>query len=33
VFYTATDAGVWRWQCHILNHAEEPQGLLDMVTA
>lgn len=33
VLYTATDAGVWAWHCHILNHAETPQGMTGMVTA
>jgi FtsP/CotA-like multicopper oxidase with cupredoxin domain len=33
VLYTATDPGVWAWHCHILNHAEGPQGMFGMVTA
>lgn len=33
VAYTATDKGVWAWHCHILNHAETPQGMKWMVTA
>ena len=33
VLYTATDKGVWAWHCHILNHAETPQGMTGMVTA
>jgi uncharacterized cupredoxin-like copper-binding protein len=33
VLYTATDPGVWAWHCHILNHAETPQGMTGMVTA
>jgi uncharacterized cupredoxin-like copper-binding protein len=33
VLYTAVDAGVWAWHCHILNHAEGPQGMFGMVTA
>jgi len=33
VLYTATDPGVWAWHCHILSHAEGPQGMFGMVTA
>lgn len=33
VVYTAKDAGVWAWHCHILTHAETPQGMRYMVTA
>jgi len=33
VLYTAKDAGVWAWHCHILSHAETPQGMFGMVTA
>ncbi len=33
VVYKALDAGVWAWHCHILNHAEGPQGMFGMVTA
>ena len=33
VLYTAKDKGVWAWHCHILNHAETPQGMKYMVTA
>lgn len=33
VLYTATDPGVWAWHCHILSHAETPQGMTGMVTA
>jgi FtsP/CotA-like multicopper oxidase with cupredoxin domain len=33
VLYTAVDPGVWAWHCHILNHAEGPQGMFGMVTA
>ena len=33
VVYTATDPGVWAWHCHILSHAETPQGMTGMVTA
>ena len=33
VLYKATDLGVWAWHCHILNHAEGPQGMFGMVSA
>ena len=33
VVYTAKDKGVWAWHCHILSHAETPQGMKYMVTA
>jgi FtsP/CotA-like multicopper oxidase with cupredoxin domain len=33
VLYTAKDAGVWAWHCHILTHAETPTGMKYMVTA
>jgi manganese oxidase len=33
VLYTAEDPGVWAWHCHILNHAEGPEGMFGMVTA
>ena len=33
VLYKATDPGVWAWHCHILSHAEGPQGMFGMVTA
>jgi plastocyanin len=33
VLYKGTDPGVWAWHCHILNHAEGPQGMFGMVTA
>lgn len=33
VVYTAQDAGVWAWHCHILTHAETPTGMKFMVTA
>ena len=33
VVYTAQDAGVWAWHCHILTHAETPAGMKYMVTA
>ena len=33
VVYTAKDAGVWAWHCHILTHAETSTGMRYMVTA
>jgi len=33
VVYTALDVGVWAWHCHILTHAETPEGMRYMVTA
>ena len=33
VVYTALDPGVWAWHCHILTHAETPEGMRFMVTA
>ena len=33
VLYKAVDSGVWAWHCHILSHAEGPQGMFGMVTA
>ena len=33
VVYTPMDAGVWAWHCHILTHAETPEGMRYMVTA
>jgi FtsP/CotA-like multicopper oxidase with cupredoxin domain len=33
VLYEAKDTGVWAWHCHILTHAEGPQGMFGMVTA
>ena len=33
VIYTPKDAGVWAWHCHILTHAETPEGMRYMVTA
>ncbi|MEI7617305.1 MAG: multicopper oxidase domain-containing protein [Actinomycetota bacterium] len=33
VVYHFTDPGVWAWHCHILTHAEGPQGMFGMVTA
>jgi FtsP/CotA-like multicopper oxidase with cupredoxin domain len=33
VLVHATEAGVWAWHCHILNHAERADGMYGMVTA
>ena len=33
VLYHFIDPGVWAWHCHILNHAEGPDGMFGMVTA
>lgn len=33
VLITATEKGVWAYHCHILTHAEGPQGMFGMVTA
>ncbi len=33
VVYKAVDPGVWAWHCHILTHAEGPNGMFGMVTA
>ena len=33
VLYTFTEKGVWAWHCHILTHAETPQGFRYMATA
>ena len=33
VLYHFIDPGVWAWHCHILNHAEGPNGMFGMVTA
>lgn len=33
VLYKGEDPGVWAWHCHILSHAEGPQGMFGMVTA
>ena len=33
VVYHFVDPGVWAWHCHILTHAEGPQGMFGMVTA
>jgi len=29
----AVDVGIWVWHCHILQHAEGPQGMFGMLTA
>ncbi len=33
VAYKLVDPGVWAWHCHILTHAEGPDGMFGMVTA
>jgi len=33
VLYKGTDPGVWAWHCHILSHAEGPDGMFGMVTS
>ncbi|MFZ9628738.1 MAG: multicopper oxidase domain-containing protein [Ilumatobacteraceae bacterium] len=33
VLYMGTEPGVWAWHCHILTHAETPEGMRYMVTA
>jgi FtsP/CotA-like multicopper oxidase with cupredoxin domain len=33
VLYKAVEPGVWAWHCHILTHAESPEGMFGMVTA
>ena len=33
VLVNAAEPGVWAWHCHILNHAENDNGLTGMVTA
>ncbi|HWL45018.1 MAG TPA: multicopper oxidase domain-containing protein [Ilumatobacter sp.] len=33
VLYKLTEPGVWAWHCHILTHAEGPDGMFGMVTA
>ena len=33
VLYKAVDQGVWAWHCHILSHAEGPDGIFGMATA
>ncbi len=33
VLIQATEAGVWAFHCHVLNHAESDHGMHGMVTA
>jgi plastocyanin len=33
VLFNANQPGVWVWHCHILNHAENDEGMFGMVTA
>lgn len=33
VIIQANDVGAWAFHCHILSHAESPQGLFGLVTA
>lgn len=33
VLYMGMEPGVWAWHCHILTHAETPEGMRYMVTA
>lgn len=33
VLYKLSEPGVWAWHCHILTHAEGPDGMFGMVTA
>jgi len=33
VLVHATEVGTWAWHCHILSHAEGPDGMFGMVTA
>jgi plastocyanin len=33
VLFQAAQTGAWVWHCHILNHAERPEGMFGMVTA
>lgn len=33
VLVEATEAGVWAFHCHVLSHAEGPQGMFGLVTA
>lgn len=33
VLYTFSEKGVWAWHCHILTHAETPEGFRYMATA
>jgi FtsP/CotA-like multicopper oxidase with cupredoxin domain len=33
VIVEATELGIWAFHCHILTHAEGPDGMFGMVTA
>jgi FtsP/CotA-like multicopper oxidase with cupredoxin domain len=33
VLINADEAGTWVWHCHILTHAEAPEGFIGMTTA
>jgi FtsP/CotA-like multicopper oxidase with cupredoxin domain len=33
VLIEASELGVWAWHCHVLTHAEGPDGMFGMVTA
>ena len=33
VIITATEVGTWAFHCHVLTHAEGPDGMFGMVTA
>jgi FtsP/CotA-like multicopper oxidase with cupredoxin domain len=33
VLVRASELGAWAFHCHILNHAEGPEGMFGMVTA
>jgi FtsP/CotA-like multicopper oxidase with cupredoxin domain len=33
VIVEATEVGVWAFHCHVLTHAESPDGMFGMVTA
>ena len=33
VIVEATELGVWAFHCHVLSHAEGPQGMFGLVTA
>jgi FtsP/CotA-like multicopper oxidase with cupredoxin domain len=33
VLVEATEPGTWAFHCHILSHAEGPQGMFGLVTA
>ena len=33
VVVEATEPGMWAFHCHILNHAEGPDGMFGMVSA